>query len=173
VIVRHSPKCRTKHPTYDQHSRKCNCRKALYIYEGGQDRTISAKTRSWEEAEKFAQREWDRRDPAKQYLQELEDHEAQKVELQKAKNITVSVATERWLRSVKTESVETAVIYKRAAWRIATWAADRGIETVRGIAADVVDEWRGTWDTTAEKRYSRIGPTSQSHFQGRLRRFCR
>jgi hypothetical protein len=91
--------------------KRCKCRKALYVYEEGRDEVVSAKTRSWEQVEQFAQAERDRRDPVKQQLKEIEDQEAQKTELQKTKNITVVKAAERWLRSVKTKTTETAAIY--------------------------------------------------------------
>lgn len=53
------------------------------------------------------------------------------------------------------------------------WAADRKIVNGREIKADALDKWRGTWGENAVKGYRRIGPTSQSHFQGRLKQFCR
>ncbi|MFZ1139029.1 MAG: hypothetical protein WAN76_07620, partial [Candidatus Sulfotelmatobacter sp.] len=72
VITRHSADCKDK----DKGSNwsKCRCRKALLIYEGegsGTNRRISAKTRSWEKAEKFAQEWRDRWDPEKQELKRL------------------------------------------------------------------------------------------------------
>jgi site-specific recombinase XerD len=134
---------------------------------------VSAKTRSWEEAEKFAQHERDRRDPIKKRLLEIEEQEAQKVELQSSQNITVTIATDRWLRSLKAKTEATSIVQKRAAWRICAWAKDVKIINVHEITPAALDEWRGMWGEEAEKEYSRIGPTSQSTFQGRLRQFCR
>ena len=134
VFTRHSPDCPKK---ADRYFRKCQCRKALYIYEDGADRVVSAKTRSWEQAEKAAQAERDRRDPVRQALQEIKDQEAQKLALTKAQNITVSEITERWLRSVKSGSKETSTIYNRAARRINTWAADLKIENVADVTAEI------------------------------------
>jgi site-specific recombinase XerD len=137
------------------------------------DQRITANTRSWEQAERAAQAERDGRDPVKKKLQEIEDHEVQKADLRRTKNITVAVATDRWIAAQKIDSAETAAIYNTAARRINTWAADQDIEYLADITADMLDEWRGLWGKEAEKRYNQIGPTSQSHFQGYLKRFFR
>jgi hypothetical protein len=108
VFTRHNPLRPQKTGRY---WKRCKCRKALYVYEEGRDEVVSAKTRSWEQAEQFAQAERDRRNPVKQQLKEIEDQEAQKTELQKTKNITVVKAAERWLRSAKSKTTETATIY--------------------------------------------------------------
>jgi len=75
--------------------------------------------------------------------------------------------------SQKFESDEIAVIYWRAARRIQMWAADQRFENLSDISADILDLWRGQWSVTAEKKYNRIGVTSQSNFQGYLKRFLR
>src|ERR1017187_6293112 len=170
VFTRHAPDCSKK---ADRTWRRCNCRKALYVYEDGHDHILSAKTRSWETAERFAQTERDRRDPVKRKLLEIAEQEAKKATAQKTQNITVVAATDRWLRATKIGSKETAAIYKTAAKRINTWATDQNIENIADITADNLDEWRGVWGEKAEKQYNRIGPTSQSHFQGYLKRFFR
>lgn len=170
VFTRHSPGCPKKN---DRNWKRCNCRKALYVYENGQDRIVSAKTRSWEEAERVAQAERDRRDPVRQRLREIEERETQKANHEKDKNITVPDATDRWMRSVKIQTAETSAAYSRAVWRINNWTAEQGIKHVRDITADALDRWRGEWSPTAEKRHSRLGATSQSLFQGRLKQFCR
>jgi integrase len=82
-------------------------------------------------------------------------------------------ATERWLKSLTREGVETEAIRDRTARRIKEWAADTGIVNVRQITPDALDRWRGTWSPKAEKTYSRMGQTYSSHFQGRLKNFCR
>jgi integrase len=134
---------------------------------------VSAGTGSWEQAETLAQAERDRRDPVKQALKKIEEQEAQKLALTKAQNITVEEATGRWLKSVKSGSKVTAEIYDRAARRINTWAADLKIKSLSDITADMLDQWRGEWGDDADKKYSQIGVTSQSHFQGYLKRFFR
>jgi integrase len=170
VYTRHTPECPKR---TDRYWKRCKCRKALYICEGGKDRRVSAKTRSWEQAERLAQTERERRDPVKRKLQEIEKQEAQKISLRKEKNITVSEAADRWYSSQKFKTNETSAIYDRAARRIQAWAEDQVIEYVRDVSVDSLDEWRGLWGKDAEKTYNRIGQTSQSHFQGYLKRFFR
>ncbi len=170
VFTRHSPECPKAN---DRSWRRCKCRKALYIYEGGHDRIVSARTRSWEAAETLAQEERDRRSPVKRRLMEIAAVEAEKRALVGSKTLTVSDATDRWLKSLTRESHETEVIRGKAARRIKEWAADMGIANVSDITPDALDLWRGTWAPDAEKAYSRIGQTSASHFQGRLKSFCR
>jgi hypothetical protein len=170
VFTRHAPDC----PKFaDRYWRRCNCRKALYIYEGGADKIVSARTRSWEQAEKLAKAERDLRDPIRRKLQEIEDKEAQRAALRKSKNITVSDATDRWLRSQRWKSKETETIYRCAASRINTWAADTGVNSLPDITADMLHEGRGFWSSSAKKKYNRIGLTSQSAFLGYLKRFFR
>jgi integrase/recombinase XerD len=170
VYTRHSSDCPKKTHRY---WKRCDCRKWLYIYENGNDRSKSAKTRTWEQAERAAQAERDLRDPVKLALRKIEEQQAQMVALTKSKNITVSDTTDRWLRSQKHQSKETATIYERAAKRINTWAEDQKIESLSDVTADTLDLWRGKWDDNAEMRYNRIGRTSQSHFLGYLKRFFR
>ena len=168
VFTRHSPGCDKKANRY---GKRCRCRKALYIYEDGKDTVISAKTRAWDQAERVAQKERDRRNPVKRRLQEIADQEAQRVLPKTAESITVATATKRWLGSQKSETKSTENKYKRAAWRIQEWAADQGIVNVSDITADKLDTWRSTWGKGAEKDYSSLGPTSQALFQSRLKQF--
>ena len=168
VYTRHTAACPKR---TDRYWRRCNCRKALYIYEGGAEQRISARTKSWEQAEKLAQAERDRRDPVKQKLREIEEAEAQRVALLCAKAITVPDATDRWLRAQRWKSKETETIFRCAAKRINTWAEDTGVTNLGDVTADMLDEWRGLWDASAEKKYNRIGLSSQSAFLGYLKRF--
>jgi hypothetical protein len=110
----------------DRYWKRCKCRKALYIHENGRDRKVSARTRSWEQAERLAQLERDRRDPAKRLLQEIKEQEVQKRSLQQEKNITVQDASDQWYATKKFKTSKTSSIYGRAARRIKTWAKDQG-----------------------------------------------
>jgi len=72
VITRHAKGCKDRKKGSDW--KKCNCRKAILVYEGGgsgKNRRISAKTRSWEKAEKAAQEIRDSFDPDKVELKRL------------------------------------------------------------------------------------------------------
>lgn len=74
VYTRHVPDCpRVDDPQW----RRCKCRKYLYIYKGGKDRAISAKTRSWEAAEKKAREIMDAWDPLRRLQRELEQKKKQ------------------------------------------------------------------------------------------------
>jgi integrase len=170
VYTRHAPECPKR---TDRYWKRCNCRKALYTCEGGKDRRVSAKTRSWEQAERLAQAERDRRDPVKQRLQDIEKQEAQKLSLRKEKNITVKVAADRWYDAQKFKTHETSVIYGRARRRIQAWAEDQRLLNVSDVTPAMLDLWRGDWKKDAKKKYNRIGQTSQSQFQGYLKRFFR
>ncbi len=88
VFTRHSEGCAK---VADRYWRKCRRRKSIYILKDGKTTLISAKTRSWKDAEEVAEA----RDPEKRRLQEIEDERAQWAELQKGKNITVSAAIDR------------------------------------------------------------------------------
>ena len=60
VFTPHSVECpKAPNPQW----KRCNCRKSFYIREGGKNAYLSAKTRSWEQAERVAQIERDNRDP--------------------------------------------------------------------------------------------------------------
>jgi hypothetical protein len=86
VVVRHSTNCKDRHRGGSW--RKCRCPKGLLIYEGqgpGKNRRISAKTRSWEHAEKPAQEIRDSWEPEKVKLRGLlAEKEQQQVRLEEA-----------------------------------------------------------------------------------------
>jgi adenylate kinase family enzyme len=107
ACTRHTPECPKR---ADRYWKRCKCRKALYFCEGGKDRRVSARTRSWEQAERLAQTERERREPVKRKLQEIEKQEAQKISLRKEKNITVSAVADRWYSSQKFKTNETSAI---------------------------------------------------------------
>src|ERR1035441_2631772 len=87
VFPRHSADC----PRRDEPQWKCcNCRKSLYIRENGKTTYVSAKTRSWEQAERFAQAERDKRDPVKVQLQKIAEAEMAKAEASAAKLVPIN-----------------------------------------------------------------------------------
>jgi integrase/recombinase XerD len=170
VYTRHTTDCPKK---ADRNWKRCQCRKWLYIFEEGQDRRMTAGTRSWEQAERVAQAERDRRDPVKRKLQEIKDHEDQVAAAQRSQSITIADATGRWIASQKFESEHTAEIYGRAAKRIRTWASSQSLESLSDTTADMLDLWRGQWAEDASDRNNRLGRTSQSQFLAYLKRFFR
>src|SRR5260370_39442316 len=83
AVVRHSADCKdaSKGPEW----RRCRCPKSLRIYEDGRERRISAKTRSWEQADRFAQEYLDSFDADKQELKRLRTaKERQQVKIEEA-----------------------------------------------------------------------------------------
>lgn len=169
VFTRHSEICKKKNPTFSRDYKKCNCRKSLYIYEGGEDKVISAKTRSWEEAERFAQEQRALRDPITRKLREIEEREAEReaaaVAAQRKKTLSIEDATTRWINAQKPKTEGTARAHSRVKKRIDAWAADNNIATVGEVTADNLDEWRGEWGPEADEDYNQIGPTTQCDFQ--------
>jgi integrase len=83
VIVRHALKCPDRKKGSDW--RRCDCRKSVVVYDGTTrtkdgrltNRIISAETRSWSKAEKFAQAWLDQFDPDKQELKMLRAEKVQ------------------------------------------------------------------------------------------------
>lgn len=112
VNTRHSPECSKRD---GRNWKRCNCRKWLYVYVSGEGSRISAGSLPWEQAERVAQAERDRRDPGKKKLQEIKEHGTQKAIAQWPKNITVTDVTDRWIAAQKIASQETAAISGRAA----------------------------------------------------------
>jgi integrase len=85
VIVRHSAKCKDRKQGSEW--KKCRCPKSLLIYEGdrGTNRRLSARTRSWEQAEKSAQEYLDSFNQEKQELKRLRaEKERKQVRLEDA-----------------------------------------------------------------------------------------
>jgi hypothetical protein len=124
VYTRHTADCPKR---VDRYWKRCKCREALYINENRRYRKVSAKTRSWERAEKLAQIERDRRDPATQLLQEIKEQEVQKLSLQQEKNITVEDASDQWYATKKFKTFQTSSIYVSEARRLKTLANEQGI----------------------------------------------
>jgi hypothetical protein len=70
VYTRHFADCSKKgEPQW----RRCKCAKYLYLLRDGNNKTISAKTRSWDKAEQQAQEIRQSWDPVKQKLRELDE----------------------------------------------------------------------------------------------------
>ena len=174
VIVRHSKSCRKKHPELTQDSKNCDCRKSLYIYENGKDTIVSARTRIWDEAEKQAQMEREKRNPVFQRVKELEAKLAVKKAEEAApvvKDMSITDATARWLKTYRAVKSGTEKAHGKAARRIVAWAKVKGIETVRQVTFDQLDEWQCEWDVKADLKFNRIGNAAQIQFQLYLKCF--
>lgn len=177
VFTRHSAECSKKEdPTW----RRCNCRKSLYLYENGKKSYLSARTRSWEQAEKVAQAERDKRDPVKLRLKEIEAEETAKAAAEQARAameaatvLTIPAAIERWILGMKKQSISTEKGYKYSAKKIVLWAADSGIETLHDVTSDLLDRWRSEWGPEADKPYNRMRGNTQAQLVVRIKLFFR
>jgi len=166
VFTRHSAEC----PKTDPQWKRCTCRKSLYIYEDGKVSYKSAKTRSWEQAEKIADAERAHRDPVKRALKAIEEAEAAKVALA-TNRVTVSAALDRWLASLKISNSATLKLYIIVIRKINAWATEQGITHLSQVTSDALDTWRGEWSPAATRKYDRMATTTQSQFQTRLKAF--
>ena len=117
VYTRHDPDCpRVDDPQW----RRCKCRKYLYIYKDSKDRGISAKTRSWDVAEKKARAIMDTWDPLRRLQRELEEKKRQ---ARNNNDITLEYALERWVDSKSKKNEETHSKYKTVSKKLTAWLA--------------------------------------------------
>ena len=96
VFTRHSVDCPKRN---DPQWKRCDCRKSIYIREGGKTTYFSAMTRSWEQAERVAQAERDKRDPVQIELQKIAEREAAKAAKDALQLKPLGEALEQWLPS--------------------------------------------------------------------------
>jgi hypothetical protein len=157
VYSRHTSHCSKKR---DPHWKHCKCVKYIYMLRDGNNKTISAKTRSWTKAEQQAQEIRDSWDPVKQKLRELG-------ELERARElgeVTVAYALERWLTTVKSESASqndhTHSKYQTVAKQIGAWAHRTQLIRLSQITPDALDRWKSSWSPKAKHPDDRIGKTT-------------
>lgn len=145
VYVRHSPDC--KHAAAGPQFRKCNCRKWLLLYDGTtkQQGKVSAKTRSWAEAEVKANEWIDKFDPLKVELAEL------KAEKQ-AKQIPIEDAVQSYLKDMAARNLSAGTQDRNRAvlvTKLNEWLAKQDGRRPKFIcdmtAAHLVD-WRSSWN---------------------------
>jgi integrase len=166
VLTRHAADCPQRaNPQW----KRCKCRKSIYIYEAGKVRYRSAKTRSWEQAEKVAQDERDARDPVKIRLREIEAQEAAKA----ANRTEIKQALSDWLNTHKNSTTSTSMIHSIFCRKIERWAAEQGIEFMDDVTRQMLDRWRGNWSSQAKRKDDRMSATTQCHFLGRIKTFFR
>ncbi|MGB9078161.1 MAG: hypothetical protein WCC26_15075, partial [Terracidiphilus sp.] len=144
VFTRHNDDCsKRKDPTW----RRCKCRKSIYIYENGSKSYISAKTRSWEQAERVAQEMRDQRDPIKRAEAKL-----------KARESLLADALDQWINGLKPKGA-TLSSYQTVKKQIMTWADSKGILNINDVTPDALDAWKASWDekdNTQGFRLSRV-----------------
>lgn len=146
VFTRHSPDCSQRdNPQW----KRCRCRKSLYIYEGGRVTYKSARTRSWEQAERLAQAERDARDPVKIELARIE-------EKRQAKNVSIESALDQWIAGFKGQAHATKIAYGTFKKSVLAWAESQGIQTLGEITPDALDAWVATWNDSLNSQGNRL-----------------
>jgi integrase/recombinase XerD len=154
IFVRHSVDCRYKD---DEQWKRCTCRKHLrWTYDGRQYRQ-SARTRSWDEAEKAKR--------------QIEDSYASggKAPVQENNLKTIESCVESFIAAKQSQRVTAAVVgkYRRELGRLETFLASRGIMFPNQVRLDDLYAFRNTWDGI----YS--STMTQQKAQERLRGFLR
>jgi len=165
VFARHSADCPKRD---DPQWKRCNCRKSLYIREDGKTRYVSAKTRLWAQAERFAQTERDKRDPVKIELQKIAESEASKDALRLK---PLGEALEQWLNGMKTPGETSIEAYRSTTRKIQRWADRVGVAYVSDVTPAMLDEWRASWSPDATDKANRLALTTQAALLTRVKAF--
>ena len=140
VFVRHTADCRCPCRTdkeKSRHCRRCKCPKHLYIYANGEEERRSAKTRSWEVAERLRREIEDSYDPVKAELKRLQ-----------AKRTTISDAIELYLSDVEVRNLAPKTL--RRCRRIfgenlLSWCERKRLQFILDLTTARLTEWRSTW----------------------------
>jgi site-specific recombinase XerD len=164
VFVRHSKECEKENGKLDRNHRGCRCRKWLYIYEGGQGRRVTAKTKSWKEAERAALAERIRLDPVEAEKRRI----AGQVE---ASAETIEDALGQWFGGFKWQTQSTSKVYRSFIKKVVRWAEKNGITRLQDVTPDHLDKWRSEWGLDAACQDDKLNPTTQKQTQGRLKAF--
>ncbi len=168
VFTRHSEECpKAKNPQW----KRCDCRKSLYIREGGKTTYVSAKTRSWEQAERVAQAERDKRDPVKVELQKIAESEAAKEAASQQKTVPLSDALKEWLGRMKSVRGTSLAAYDSTTKRILRWAESMQIVSVGDVTPELLSQWHSAWNPDAEEKSNRLALTTQAALLVRIRSF--
>jgi len=144
IFVRqHDPNC--QFPDDEKRSSKCRCPKWLYIGDGR--KRISAKTRSWSEAERIAQSYRRNLDPVTRELRELT-----KQKKSQDLDTTLEAAFDKFLADKQTSGAvdETIAKYRTIKRQLLEFAAQRGVIYLRQVDTALLTDWRATW---RDKKY--------------------
>jgi site-specific recombinase XerD len=168
VFTRHSSECAK---AGDPQWKRCNCRKSLYIRENGRTTYVSAKTRSWEQAERAAQVERDKRDPVKIELARIADVEAKKEAQRQAKLVPLADALTQWIGGLKDITGTSRKAYESTRKRVLRWAESKNLVNVSDVTPELLVQWHAAWSPDAEEKVNRLALTTQSALLVRLRSF--
>ena len=155
VYTRHTRTC----PKRDRSDwARCNCMKWLYTYRDGKDKSISAKTRSWERAEQKAREIRDSLDPIKQLQRRLEAKTDGR-----SLDVEVGVAVEQFMAEVArlNRAEATCAKYKLTLGRLSNWCHAQEVTVSFLCELDVatVRRWIHSWKgapTTLHNQHQRV-----------------
>jgi integrase/recombinase XerD len=156
VFTRHNPDC-TKRK--DKHWRRCNCPKAVYIFQE-RDFRLSAGTRSWENAENLKQELKDSLNPLTTQLRQMRQE-------QEAARVTVSTAVELYLSDAEARNLAPVTLRKRKGIfrnQLLSWADKHSLVFLDHLTTSQLTQWRSTWT---------LAPITKRNQQEILRGFFR
>ena len=133
----------------------------------------SAKTRSWDQAQKLAQQEIDARDPVKKALKQIEEREAEKARQSQSKEITIDAALDEWLAGIKLKSRSRTVQLRSLASKLQDWSHEQGLTLLSEIKPNMLYAWHGRWSPNAKNKRDRLSPSTQNLYVSHLHRFFR
>jgi integrase/recombinase XerD len=161
IFVRHSADC--PHEGGGGFSKRCKCRKSLRFFHNGKQQTISAKTRSWAEAEKAKRKLED------QFKAADPNEPLSSISVQAESRPTIDRAVELYLSDKLTQGLDPTAYKKhvRELGRFAEFMGKRGKFFPHEIGHTDLTEFRATW--------AHLYPSSltRSKVQERLRGFLR
>jgi site-specific recombinase XerD len=143
----------------------------LYIREGGKTKYISAKTRSWEQAERAAQDERDKRDPVKIELQKIAEREAAKEAAEALRHVPFGEALDQWIGGMKTQRSTSLAAYRSTVRRMRRWADSNGVASLQDVTRKMLDQWRSEWSPEAEAKQNQLALNSQAALLTRIKAF--
>lgn len=170
VFARHSVDCPYRN---NPQWKRCDCCKSIYVREGKKTTYVSARTRSWEAAERFAQAERDKRDPVKIELQKIAEREAAKAAKDALQLKPLGEALEQWLTGMKGPGRTSIEAYRCTTRKLQRWADRVGVIHVSDVSPALLDQWRGSWAPDAGHREDRLSLTTQAALLTRIKAFFR
>jgi hypothetical protein len=132
VYARHSGKCPQSKLRHVGQHRRCKC--PLWLRWGKSHRR-SAKTRSWEIANKAARK-----------LEEEFDRKASGIETPKPPDhVTIDTALELYLLDRSQREIKDSTKVQRLLGRLRNYAYSRNAVLLKDVSARMLTEWRATW----------------------------
>ena len=155
---RHSDDCPNKR---DRHYRRCRCPKWLYFVYRGKKHRRSARTRSWEQAEKNArnlEREYEARDVAAS--------EGRQVKAKDPVVLTVQAGVQRFLEDKRQQGCAEETLTKLETLfekQFVEWADEKGLLYLAEVTLEQLENFRKSWRDKS--------PLSKSKKQERVKGF--